>query len=216
MSDFTSYTVSRSSGQVPYISSTSELGYFNSTGYINNSNWYSLGATMFSNNGIASIAGNGGIYLKHAGFYRLNVGINLQGTGGGGQENTLSFSFGTTQLTSSTDAIGSFGGAISSGNFSYSNDNTNIPGIISWVTNAFSSDNGSTSILSKTNNNYVIYRWFGKANNNGSQAPGLCSTQMTFYVNTSGIIIFLNINCNRGFTMGRSYFTLELLSNQTV
>ena len=215
---YNSYTVTTNSTIQPYINSSIEYGYFyfNNLGYAAYANkWYSAISSLITNNGIATI--DNPYYLKiiNPGTYKLTVSLNVIATNGSNSPNTTSFAFGTTYLFDQ-DLTGCFGGNSTSGMFT---NPSSYPYIVSWNTNAYSSNNNTPSEYSRSNN-YLVYNFYGHstATSNGSsqytQSPGICSTEIIFTVNQSQEI-FLNVLCNQSnLVIANSFFTLELLTTK--
>ena len=202
----------------PYVNSTVELGYFDNgfAGTTSPTYWTSMPTVLLTNNGIAIAAADNtgvnteGLSIKSAGVYKLNLTVYITSGGNGGAFNAINFNFGS-QALSQPDLFASFGGSQVAGQMlSYSNTNTNYPGIISWNVDSYSSGNNGVSGFSLSNNQ-LRYSYFSKVNNTGLIYPGICTTEITFVLNAPTIIFFI-VQCDNAIQMGRSYFTLELIT----
>ena len=222
---YNNYTVADLTGvQQPYVNSTVEFGYFGSLGPV--SNLYSMPTYLNTNNGIATVDASGGLNILQAGIYTLNLSIDCSAT-----SMTISptnnfgiiyFNFGTTKLNavSLANITGSFGGTHTSGMFSYGSNATSYPGIIDWLVNSFTTGANTTPSKYYIKNNQLMWGYAcNNFSNSGPLSSGICTTKITFIINTP-TIIYLNTCCidNVGIpvytlTMGKSYFTLELISN---
>ena len=187
------------------------MGRFNGGGFVSGYRWDSANTFVTTNNGIANVGSNSGLNILNAGIYKLDVSLYPVSTGDGGQFNTIYFSFGTTYLNNASTPSGTFGGSKTLDTYSYT---TTYPGIISWLTNAFSSANSTTSELDTTSG-YLVYKYYSKSNNSGELYSGICTTQITFTINAPTIIYF-NVACSVGISVGNSYFVLQMISSQYV
>jgi hypothetical protein len=220
---YNNYSVLDLSGsQQPYVNSTTEFGYFGSRGAV--SNLYSMPTYLNTNNGIAIVDASGGLNILQAGIYTLDVSIDYSAT-----SMTISptnsfgiiyFNFGTNKLNaiSIANITGSFGGTRTSGMFSYGS-NTTYPGIIDWLVNSFTTGANTTPSKYYIKNNQLMWGYAcNNFSNGGPLSSGICTTKITFIINQP-TIIYLNTCCidiNGSLvytlTMGKSYFTLQLIN----
>jgi photosystem II stability/assembly factor-like uncharacterized protein len=211
---YNNYTVrDLSSNQQPYVNSTTEFGYF--TGVSSNpnygNNWYSLPTFLNTNNGVASVDASGGLHILSAGIYTINIGLDFFTSGT--HSNTavpVYFCLGNIYLNY-VSLSGSFGGSHTTGMFSFGSNATTYPGIISWITNSISI--GATSANNYLiANNELMYEYFTDTDGNGTFSQGICTTEIKFIIN-GPTTIYLNTKTASTLAMGKSYFTLQLISN---
>jgi hypothetical protein len=132
------------------------------------------------------------------------------------------FNFGTNKLNNVllANITGSFGGTHTNKMFSFGSNATTYPGIINWIVNSFTSGTTTTPSKYYIDNNQLIWGYAcNNSTNSGPLKSGICTTKITFIINQP-TIIYLNTCCidNNGgniysLTMGKSYFTLQLISN---
>jgi hypothetical protein len=227
---YNNYTVRDLSGnQQPYINSTTEFGYFGNLG--SHSTCYSMPTFLSTNNGIATVDASNGLHILQAGIYTLKVSVDCSGTSMvyNTDDGIIYFNFGTNKLSGVAyqSVYGSFGGSHSNKMFSFGSNATTYPGIISWLTN--SNTQGPNPTASKylvNSNNQLLWGYYcnnfstGTSGNNGPLQPGVCTTKITFIINQP-TTIFFNIGCVNAnslstafnLTMGKSYFTLQLINS---
>jgi hypothetical protein len=217
-------TKTTTSAVVPYVNSTTQLGYFYVQTPFDNTEWNSVNTflqTPYTD--FVDTSSNSCLKINVAGIYRLTCSIDFVPTVvSDGNQNTIKFAFGTQQLIGEMPG-GLLGGNIPTGMYSLSSNNITSPGIINWNTNAFCDGNPNPSEYSlyslspstEPNQGYLIYNFYSKNNNSGDQYPGICSTQLTFSVSTIPSPIYLNICGSYNvstITIGNSPFVLELLN----
>ena len=209
--------------QQPYVNSTTEVGYFSnpngSSGILNATYWYSLNTTLKTNNGIAS--SSSGLKILNPGIYKLNLSVWPDpGTSG-----NLRFNFGTLFQNGNNllnNDISAFGGSNAYYMHTFDNNiNKNIPGIISWIANGYGYNSGSSPSAFSFNTSYqlsYIY-YYSTTTAEGTQfiSNGICTTEITFFVNQSNTIIYFNVNpSTSNVKMSNCYFTLQLMSTYNV
>ena len=208
---------------VPSISNTVASGYFgksSSTTLYNNSNWNSVGpCTLKNGGGIATSSGNA-LILTNIGIYRLNLSVDVTNVQNGGAQNTLSFAFGTSNISNvsstssfigTTSYLGSPNGSMLANKGYYSTGNIQF---ISWITNAYSSGNNAISQYSSSGNP-PWFNYYSRVNNNNLTYPGLCCTEVVFTSRNNNQALYFNVNTDKdNVTMGQCYFVLQMLSTQ--
>jgi hypothetical protein len=215
---YNSYSVIDLSGvQEPYVNSSVEFGYFGNLGYVSNANYYSMPTHLLTNNGVANVDVSNGLHLLNSGIYKLNLSIDCSSTSISTTDGTIYFNFGTIQLsnTSPTSITGSFGGSHTSRMYSYGSNSTSYPGIISWVTEAYTAGTNSTLSQNSNSNNELVYNYSYNSNGAGVILQGICTTEITFVI-SQPTTIFFNIGGSLNLTMGNSYFTLQLMCNNPI
>jgi len=201
----------------PYVNSTSEVGYFSgrSLGTLLTSKWYSLPATLNTNNGIANVNANGGLILQ-PGVYKINLSLFPTTTQDG--SSNISFNFGTSYLSNSSTSSSAtaFGGPCSTGMFTYDPFyNPYSPGIISWLADGYSSANSTNdNFVKNPTTNELSYNYYNAGfPNGGALYGGIFTTKITFILDSSATIYFnVSTSSTTGVIMGNSCFTLNLIS----
>jgi hypothetical protein len=210
---YNKYTVrDLTNNKQPYVNSTREVGYFNGTsvGTIPINKWYSLPAVLNTNNGIANVDASG-VRILNAGIYSIN--LSLFPTTTQDVSSNISFNFGTTYLSNiSTNVLAnSFGGVEPTGMFTYdASNNYNTPGIISWVADGYSSGNSGSNFV-KTQTNELSYNYY-TAGTGGQIFSGICTTEITFFIDEPTTIYFNVSGNSTTVTMNNCFFTLQLIS----
>jgi len=212
---YNSINVGPPEGNIPYITTCTELGYFSNPGVISSGKWSSLIANIITNNGIATVS-NSLLKITNPGIYRLSVGINVTTTSSAGSLNTIQHCFTTTSLYNQglSNAIG---GNPASYNYTYSPNNASTPGILLWHVNAYNTGNSTASTFSE-NNSYLVYNYYAKSNSSQQMYPGICTSEIVLYITNSNQIVAL---CLSGSdvdidSIDSCYYVLTLLSNLTV
>jgi hypothetical protein len=204
--------------QQPYVNSCTEYGYFSggNLGTIPKDKWYSLPASLNTNNGIATRDANGGLRILNSGIYSINLSLFPTATQDG--SSNILFNFGTRYVVNdpSTNLVNAFGGVCPTGMFTYDpSNNPYIPGIISWVADGYNSGNNTISNFVKpvlTNELSYNYNNAGYPNG-GALYSGISTTETTFVLDSSASIYFnVSTNSSTGVTMGNCSFTLKLIS----
>ena len=207
---------------VPYVSSTAASGYLgasNNTTLINNGNWNSVGPCNMTNGkgGIADVSGNA-IKILNKGIYRLNLSVDIIANEDNGKTSLTSFAFGTLNLVNQTSTSSFLGQTNPNGVYLANKglNTTNNPGIISWLTNAYSSGNSEPSTYDS--NGASNPPWFGyqmKVNSGNDSYPGICTTELVFTNSIDNLSLYFNINTNKNnITIGHCYFVLQMISSE--
>jgi hypothetical protein len=209
---YNTYIVNDLSGvQQPYVNSCREFGYFGNLGDITDGSYNSMPTHLLTNNGVATVDASNGLHLLNSGVYKLNLSIDCSTTNIVATNGTIYFNFGTIQLsnTSPTSITGSFGAINDRKVFSFGSNAISYPGIISWITNAYTA---GTNAISKhsISNNQLVYNYNFNTDASGNFKQGICTTEIIFVINKP-TTIFFNIGSNSHLTMGNSYFTLQLI-----
>jgi len=208
----------------PYVNSTVEVGYFRNptanSGILTSTHWYSLNTTLLTKNGIAILGSSNGLKILNPGIYKLNLSVYPEPNNNG----NLLFNFGivfqdgTNGLNTN---ISAFGGTNPYYMHTFDNNiNQNIPGIISWIANGYNYGATTGSKFSFNTVYELSYNYYYTTTLITSSASnfisnGICTTEITFFVNQPNTIIYFNVNPSTSdVKMSTCYFTLKLMSTQ--